>query len=208
MMEDLIKQIVELEYEMMDKVNNIGGRASCQNDCITFEMMRTSQFTVWTGPLLQSYYQDLLDAKAEGRNLLTEKYAWMMEPALPEEFAKVSYALPVFSDERRARMEETVAVQVAWAEEFAQRYPHLSGRGRPIHTTEDTPYSTSVETYARGELSTYSDRTERMYHDFVLACREQGRNLTAEARQAQLRLQGWPSLQAAEDAVAARAQKQ
>ena len=74
------------------------------------------------------------------------------------------HVLPVFSPERRERMQETVAVQVAWAEEFAARYPTIGARGRPLHTEEDTPESTSVETYMRGELATYSERTEKRYH--------------------------------------------
>ena len=115
--------------------------------------------------------------------------------ALPEEFKKVCHVLPSFSPERRERMEETVAVQVTWAEEFAERYPVLGSRGRPLHTADETPESTSVETYMRGELATYSERTEKRYHAFVLSCREQGRNLTTEVRENQARLQGWRSLE-------------
>ena len=37
-----------------------------------------------------------------------------------------------------------------------------------------------METYLRGELSSYSDRTEQLYHDFVAACAAAGRNLTTE----------------------------
>ena len=47
----------------------------------------------------------------------------------------------------------------------------------------------------RGELATYSERTEKRYHTFVLSCREQGRNLTTEVRENQARLQGWHSLE-------------
>ena len=47
----------------------------------------------------------------------------------------------------------------------------------------------------RGELATYSERTEKRYHAFVLSCREQGRNLTTEVRENQARLQGWRSLE-------------
>ena len=202
-MPDLIDNMIDKEYAMMIRVNNIGGPASCQSQEETFRLMRRSQFSVWSGILLESYYDDLLQAEAEGRNLLFEKYAWMMKPALPEEFAKVQHVLPVFSEARKARMEETIAIQMQWAEEFAQRYPALAGRGRILYTREDTPDSTSVETYTRGELSTYSDRTESLYHDFIAACRDQDRNLSIEVREVQVRAQGWPSLADAEAAVAA-----
>ena len=202
-MDETIEKIIKLEYGMLDKVNNKGGRAWCQDHFDAFRIMRASQFLTWPEAVRESYLDDLETADAGGRNLIFEKYAWMMQPALPEEFAKVQHVLPVFSEARKARMEETIAIQMQWAEEFAQRYPALAGRGRILYTREDTPDSTSVETYTRGELSTYSDRTESLYHDFIAACRDQDRNLSIEVREVQVRAQGWPSLADAEAAVAA-----
>ena len=197
-MNDLMEQIIQTEYAMLGRVNNLGGPAACQEQWNAFRLMRASQFMTWSGALLESYAQDLEEAEAEGRNLLFEKYAWMMQPALPAEFAKVRHVLPTFSERRIARMEETIAIHKDWDEKFAQRYPAIAGRGRPLYTSQDTPSSTSMETYLRGELSTYSDRTESMYHDFVAACRDLGRNLTTEAREHQVQLEGWPSLEAVE----------
>ncbi len=194
-MDETIERIIQKEYVMLGKVNNRGGRAACQDHFDLFRTMRASQFLVWPDFILRSYLDDLKRAEAIGRNLVFEKYAWMMMYALPEEFKKVCHVLPTFLAERRERMEETVAIQVAWAEEFAERYPVLGSRGRPLHTAEDTPATTSVETYMRGELATYSERTEKRYHAFVLSCREQGRNLTTEVRENQARLQGWRSLE-------------
>lgn len=197
-MNDLMEQIIQTEYAMLGRVNNLGGPAACQEQWNAFRLMRASQFMTWSGALLESYAQDLEEAEAEGRNLLFEKYAWMMQPALPAEFAKVRHVLPTFSERRIARMEETIAIHKAWDEKFVQQYPAIAGRGRPLYTSQDTPSSTSMETYLRGELSTYSDRTESMYHDFVAACRDLGRNLTTEAREHQVQLEGWPSLEAVE----------
>ena len=50
--------------------------------------MRTSQAEAWTEKLLKSYYDDLLQAKSHNRNLMTEKYARMMESTFPEEYKK------------------------------------------------------------------------------------------------------------------------
>ena len=201
---DLIEEIIRIEYAMLGRVHNLGGPAACQEQCDAFHLVRKSQFLTWSDALLESYARDLEDAEALGRNLVFEKYAWMMQPALPVEFAKVRHVLPDLSPERVARQEETIAVHKGWDEDFARRYPALSGRGRPLYTSEDTPASTSMETYLRGELSSYSDRTEQLYHDFVAACAAAGRNLTTEAREHQLRLEGWASLGAAEHALQAK----
>ena len=79
MTRELIENIVDREWSMFDRVRNEGGRASCQNDPATFRIMRTSQFMTWPEDLLRSYLADLEAADRVGRNLLTEKYAFMME---------------------------------------------------------------------------------------------------------------------------------
>lgn len=198
-MKEVIEHIIKKEFAMLDKVNNIGGRAWCQDHFDAFRLMRASQFLVWPDEILKSYLGDLQDSEDIGRNLIFEKYAWMMKYVRPSEFKKVQHVLPVFTADKIERMEETIAIHRTWAEEFAQAYPAISKQGRPIDTPLDTPNETSVETYMRGELATYSDRTEVLYHDFVLDCRIKGRNLTTEVRQNQLLFQGWQSLEQAQD---------
>ena len=91
-----------------------------------------------------------------------------MASVLPEKFEKVRHALPTFASGRVFRMEETTAIQVVWAEKFASAYPAVAGRGRPFHSSQDTPVETSIETHMCGEPETYSSQTEVLYPDFVL----------------------------------------
>ena len=70
-----IQEIVAMEWDMFQLVQNQGGRASCQDDWVTFEIMRSSQFRAWDDRTRESYWQDLHDARDTGRNLLMEKYA-------------------------------------------------------------------------------------------------------------------------------------
>ena len=66
----LVASIVKTEWEMFQGVSNIGGRASCQEDLRTFEIMRSSQAASWSEATLESYLNDLKDAKSSGRNRL------------------------------------------------------------------------------------------------------------------------------------------
>ena len=83
MNQDLIAQIVAQEWAMFDEVQNNGGRAECQNNPREFEIMRSSQLKTWSEDVLKSYLHDLTSAAYSKRNLLTEKYAYMMESTYP-----------------------------------------------------------------------------------------------------------------------------
>ena len=89
MKEDLIAKIVAMEWDMFQHVVNIGGRAACQDDPETFRIMRSSQAMAWSEDSLASYLEDLAAAAQAGRNLLTEKYARMMEFTAPLEYARI-----------------------------------------------------------------------------------------------------------------------
>ncbi len=45
--DELIRRIISEEYRMFSEVQNIGGRASCQDDFDTFYIMRSLRRTRW-----------------------------------------------------------------------------------------------------------------------------------------------------------------
>lgn len=163
----LVDELVKLEWQAFDQVENIGGRAGCQDDWGTFSIMRKSQYFTWTEPMLKSYIHDFHVANDRGWNLITEKYGRMMESNDPVGYLAIREKLPVIPPEKREIIEEIVKIQVAWMEDFARRFPKAAGNARSIHTSEDTLYNTSYETYLRGELGTYSDNTLDLYGRFI-----------------------------------------
>ena len=194
----LIENILCREWRMFDQVHNEGGRADCQDNHQTFVRMRTAQFTPWPTELLHSYLDDLKTAEEEGRNLLTEKYGRMMESTAAQEYEKIKHFFPVLSEERIRMQEETIAIETAWNEAFAASHPKYAGRGRLIHTKDDTPYETSSETYLRGELSTYSDRTAALYCQWILTLKQNGQNLAAMTADILVHAYGYASVEDAE----------
>ncbi len=190
----LIEKIVSLEWKAFDKVDNQGGRASCQDDWGTFSIMRKSQYMLWDEEMLESFIADFEAANKKGWNLITEKYGRMEETSAPEEYEKIKDSLPPVSDEKRQIIEAIVAVQVSMMEEFARDYPKAAGEARSIHTSEDTPHNTSYETYLRGEISTYSDNTLALYGRFVAAMAQTGRNIAKETIENSAKLYGYASL--------------
>lgn len=174
----LVDAIVGMEWKAFDKVEHIEGcRADCQDNWETFRIMRSSQFFAWPDELLYSYQKDFLDANLAGWNMVTEKYGQMMISTDPLEYEELSKHFPKLNSERLAIIEQIVAIQVKWMEEFSLEYPNVSTGARSIHTTEDSTFNTSYETYLRGELKTYSDKTFKLYGIFIVEQYQKGENL-------------------------------
>ncbi|MCF0106793.1 MAG: DUF4125 family protein, partial [Holdemanella sp.] len=113
---EIINKVIQLEWEMFQRVNNMGGRANCQDDFVTFEIMRKSQFLSWDHTVVKSYLNDLIDAKRNHRNLLTEKYLIMMKSTDPDYYYQNESMLIPLSNERINQQEEIISIEIEWAE--------------------------------------------------------------------------------------------
>lgn len=174
--EEIIGKIIAIEWKMFQDVNNVGGRAPCQDEKQTFEIMRKSQAASWSAAALESYLEDLIEAQEQGRNLMTEKYARMMKSTSPAEYANMEHLLPPLSPEILLLIDEIAEIVIGWEEELSAKYPRLIQRGRPIHSSDDTLHVTSLETYLKGELATYSLKTLKLYHEHILQEKAHGIN--------------------------------
>lgn len=194
----VVEEIFRLEWEAFDKVQNEGGRADCQDDLETFSIMRKSQYLAWDIELLERYREEFMQAVSDGRNLITEKYARMMESTAPEKYAELKEKLPQISPETAQMREAIISIQVGWMEELAERFPNLAANARTIRTESDTPFNTSYETYLRGELMTYSDDLLYMYGRYVVSLAGRGKNLAELIMTNTVHFYGYASLEAAE----------
>ncbi len=200
----LIESVVSQEWSQFDKVNNEGGRADCQDDWTTFRIMRSAQFLNWPVDLLTSYLDDLKQAESEGRNLIAEKYGRMMESTAPEKYRNICHLFPKRSSERLSLQEKIIAAEMDMDNDFMSRYPLYAGGGRPSRTTSDREYITSKETYIRGEMSTWSDRTFDLYYKWFVTLSEQGFNLPEMTSENLAELYGYDSLSDLEERLKKR----
>lgn len=196
---DMIDKVIAEEWSQFDKVENEGGRADCQDDYKTFSIMRKAQYMTWSKEMLESFYADLIAAKNSGWNLIMEKYARMMQSTNPLGYARLEKDLPVINEDRIRIQEEIIKIQVGWMEDFAKLYPKLAGNMRTIRTSSDTSFNTSYETYLRGELCTYSEKTMLLYASFIIGLLKAGRNLAIETMGNTAKMYGFESLKEAEE---------
>jgi hypothetical protein len=205
--EQVMREILDREWEMFHTVQSMDGPAACQQDRKTFEVMRSSQLQAWNQEIAESYLEDLRLAQARGRNLMTEKYARMMEYTSPCEFRRIAPNLPALDKGAVPLIERLSQMSVRWMEELAAKYPHVGAQGRPIRAWDDSRDTTSFETYNRGELATYSVKTLQLLEDHYLMMAAAGENPAEVILRHTVARLGYASLERAEAAQKARAEK-
>lgn len=160
--EQLMQDIVELEWDMFSTVSNVGGVASCQRKDDVFFVMRISQHDIWSEETLESYKADLMTAAQQQLNLMTFKYGYMMARTHPEEYEEIKDALPEIGEERQSLATSLALQHKQWTREMAERYPRLCAYGRPLDETAGYRGWPSVENYFFCELLTYSIPTLKL----------------------------------------------
>ena len=198
-----IDEIIALEWAMFQKVNEGGPRASCQDDPVTFDGMRRAQFDAWSPEAVDSYRRDLLAAQAAGRNLVMEKYIRMMERTDPDGSAALLERLPAPTQRQQDLAGTINETLLAQTETLFAQFPHVADTGRPLHSSGDSRWDTSVETYQLSELLTYSEATLEALHRHILALEGAGVSLARRILENSARHYGYESLERAEERAAA-----
>ena len=119
-----IEKIINTEWDMFQQVDNIGGRADCQDDFETSYIMRRSQYDNWTTEMVDAYSDFAARSQEEGRNLVSEKYARMMAYTDLHYFNKhLRDKLPAVPAKNFRLINRIVERLICWEEEMARRYP-------------------------------------------------------------------------------------
>ena len=81
-----------------------------------------------------------------------------------------------------------------WQRAMFRSYPAVMSGARPLTDENTRAQMTSFETYARGELETYPDRTLKLLHRDLLAMQACGESLSEKAYDHLVRASSYASL--------------
>lgn len=162
--QELVDRIILKEYVMFSSVKNIGKRASYQDDFNTFYIMRSAQYHIFGMNTLKRYQKDLELADREKRNLITEKYSWMMEETEPAYFLReLKPYLPEIGGKKMKLVNTMTDVFMVCYESVRRHFPKLLAAGRDPYGNGS---GASIRLYFSGELKTWSEET------LCLACQD------------------------------------
>ncbi|MBR6812380.1 MAG: DUF4125 family protein [Oscillospiraceae bacterium] len=201
---ELINAIIEKEWIMFQAVNEGGPRASCQNNKPTFIGMRAGQYGAWSDEILTLWYERLTEAENSGRNLIREKYIHMMCVVSPREYELLMQTIPAPSEQEKEAADKICALMIRQTVPLHERYPSVSGAGRPLYSYQDISGVTSIETYQKGELFTYGQKMLDALYAYALELEKEGRSLAEEVLLHTVKYYGYESLDAAEAATGKR----
>jgi hypothetical protein len=179
----IIDAILEIELRMFLTVNPVQ-TSGCQEYPESFKLHRRAQFAPWSEEALGSYLDDLRAAQERGENLMRRKYARMQGLLPPAESDPV--------------LEEIVRLKMDWQAAMFRDYAAVMSGARPLTDENTQAQMTSFETYARGELETYSERTLKLLHRDLLAMQASGESLSEKVYDHLVRASGYASLGEAE----------
>ena len=193
--EKLIDEILEKEWNYFSNLNNIGGRADCQDNREDFIIMRKAQWLTFNEETLLSYFEDLNSKN----NPLFQKYGQMMKYNSPKEYEKIKNLLEQPSSQKLDLLEKIMEIYMKWEEEFFKAYPIFSSMGRPLYSKQDDDEDTSIETYLRGELLSYSEKTLALYLKYILEMKNKNINLAVKNMDNLASMQGFENSQDVEN---------
>jgi len=198
--QETIEAIIAKEWKMFHNVNG-EERASCQDDQPTFIIMRRAQYEAWDEATVNSFYDDVCTAEAEGRNLSREKYIRMMKSTDPVGYEHFKGELPEVSEKKAAMVKELWEKFLAQTLRMRDNYPVLALGGRPTTAAEEDGWA-SLETYQTSESLTYSEKTLECLLAHNDALEAQGVDLAFEIQRNTVLGLGFESMDQAEIAMA------
>ncbi len=194
--DNMINEIIDIEWEMFQHVSGLTGRAPCQDDMKTFYIMRYSQHSAFQVTTLFSYKNDLMNAKENSRNLIAEKYAYMMEYSDPELYKKdIEDKVPEISAIKMELIYKIMSMMDADKKIVQARYPNIDKYSRP---ETDGEAGTSSKAYNIGELKTYSFKTLKKMEEDILEAHSRGENIVETIYTNTMEFYGFADLDRAE----------
>ena len=123
----------------------------------------------------------------------------MMASTDPEGYLHFLPELPPVSEEKKALVEEIWQIMLPQTIELRRKYPNVGKLGRPLLSADERNGYASVETYEKGELMTYGEKTLRALLAWLRSQAEAGVSIAAKIQENGILSVGYASMEEAEE---------
>lgn len=175
--EKTLKEIVKYEWDFFTNVNNLNKRSYCQDDSHTFIYSRLCYWGIYNDIILSSYLNDLISAKNNNRNLVAEKYAYMMKDTDPQYYGTIEDKLPKVTLYKKNLIDSIMLIYMSWEEDIKKNNPSILDNNRDLYDESISTGRTNIEHYFKGELTSYSESTLSLILKYYLSAYQKNINL-------------------------------
>lgn len=162
---EVIKDIINMEWNFFDKVKGMHGRAICQDSPVTFVINRLAQYLVYDESICLCIQKDYKKYLSNEFNPVFGKYAKMMQFTDPKRYEEVKESLPHISPVKQYALKEISELFDKGLEKVNKNYPITSQNARPIQS-EDKRISSIA--YYISEISFFNLNTIWLIRDLIL----------------------------------------
>lgn len=153
-----IKNILNYEWDFFDKVKGMEGRAQCQDNVLSFIIMRLAQHLLFSAETRESILYDYKKYSKNGINPIAGKYARMMAYTDREEYDNFLKSLPPVSPIKRQIILDIIEIFQNEIPKIEEYLPMTLKYSRPL---ENKGVKISSLSYFYAELTYYSYGTLR-----------------------------------------------
>ncbi|MBU5668840.1 DUF4125 family protein [Peptoniphilus sp. MSJ-1] len=162
---EIIKDIINMEWNFFDKVKGLHGRAICQDSPVNFIINRMAQYLTYDDDICLCIQRDYKKHMSNDFNPVFGKYAKMMQFTDLKKYEEVKDILPKTSPVKQYALKEVSELFSIGLEDVERKFPKTSQKARP---RESVNKRISSIAYFISEISFFNLKTIWLIKDLLI----------------------------------------
>ncbi|NMW85313.1 DUF4125 family protein [Peptoniphilus sp. AGMB00490] len=162
---EIIKDIINIEWNFFDKVKGMHGRAICQDSPVNFIINRMAQYLAYNEKICLYIRRDYKNCLEKGINPVFGKYARMMQFTDINRYEEIKEKLPNISPVKQYALKEISDIFHIGLVNIEKKLPKTTEKARPIKSIDNKISSVG---YFISEISFYNLETIWLIKNLII----------------------------------------